>query len=110
MLRQALFLIAAASLAAGCAARPRLVRNESIDRLETVAAADLRCADEELEVVPLTLLTTVVRGCDRQAVYAYDWMSDGWVMDEAGIDGSDALPGPRSAGRSSGDEFLGPHR
>jgi hypothetical protein len=109
MLRNAMVLIAAASLAAGCAARPRLVRNDSIDQLEAVAAAGLRCSDEELEVVPLTLFTTVVRGCDRQAVYAYDWMSDGWILDESGID-SAALPGPWSAGRSSGDEFRGPHR
>jgi hypothetical protein len=109
MLRNAMFLIAAASLAAGCAARPRLVRNDSIERLEAAAAADLRCADEEIEVLPLTLWTSVARGCDRQAVYAYDWMSDGWVLDESGIDAS-AAPGPRSAGMSSSDEFRGPHR
>ena len=107
MLRKLSLLLPLAALLAGCAARPRLVRHDSIDKLEELAARDLGCAPEDVESAPLTLYTRVVRGCDRQAVYAYDWMWDAWVLDESQGFPQD-LPGERSAGRSSGDEFLGP--
>ena len=107
MLRKLPLLLPLAALVAGCAARPRLVRNDSVAKLEEIAASDLGCAPEDIESVPLTLFTRAVHGCDKQAIYAYDWMWDAWVLDEAlGVGGE--LPGERSAGRSSGDEFLGP--
>jgi len=107
MPRKLSLLLPLAALIAGCAARPRLVRHDSIDRLDEVASRDLGCAPDELQSVPLTLFTRAVSGCDKQAVYAYDWMWDAWVLDES-LGAGDGLPGERSAGRSSGDEFLGP--
>src|SRR5438105_14215502 len=79
MLRNLMLLLAVAAVT-GCAARPRMVRNDSLDQLENAAATDLRCSEEELRTTPLTLLTRIVGGCGRQAVYAYDWMLARWVL------------------------------
>ena len=82
MLRR--LLIAIALLASGCSYEHFIrlpLADEQLEQTVPAAAHDLGCRENSFQARYRTLLTRTVRGCDRELVYAYDWMLDRWWGD-----------------------------
>ena len=54
---------------------------DAVEDLESGAATELRCPDDEVDSRQLTLLTREVSGCGHQRVYAWDPLHEEWVLD-----------------------------
>ena len=63
-----------------CWYRMPIVSRDDVEDLESTAAEQLRCPEDQIESRPLTLLTRVVEGCGHQRVYAYDMQREEWVL------------------------------
>jgi hypothetical protein len=57
-----------------------IVSYDDVEQLESIAADDLACPENRIESHALTLLTRRVEGCGHQRVYAYDPMSEKWIV------------------------------
>ena len=57
----------------------QVIGNAPVEDLESDAADQLRCPDDQIDSRQRTLLTRVVTGCGQQRTYAWDPLDEQWV-------------------------------
>ena len=73
----------AAALCSACLfhrADRRVVPAAETVALETQVAESIRCPEDQIESRQRTLLTRVVSACGQERVYAWDALSEEWVL------------------------------
>jgi len=58
----------------------QVIGSGPVEDLESDAADQLACPDDQVESRQLTLLTRLVTGCGHQRVYAWDPEREQWVL------------------------------